>query len=617
MKHMIFFSKLKLARISAKTFWISGFLFVSFAIIGTGVALGRGRIASNPKAPVLGEAKQISGAIPLAIETVGANDVADGKSLGTSWPGEIVSLGDLEIHPVREGTIVEWFVGVGQKIRRGQAVARLSAPPAGPDITKMLAEQAKMVSETKSDAAAMANYAEKNKKQLLTLRTSLDKNITDVGNILNSDATSNRSKVTELAKGAIDQARDMAIIKQKKVRAIIERALTSEFPEIVSSPKDPVLAFRATGYFTTVFDSTIGILDSEARQEFASAAIKLLNELKDPAAIPEEASTAYFQAAIRVVLASISSVNIPESKLSGLRKMISDDKSEFLMAVADVWKAKTEIAMKETDAKMKETEYAMSQVATNKDFAMQKKEIDEKIAMLEKDVELAQGKVRAAEVSYGTIVRSLTEGLNIIAPRDGIVSVIMKKNGDFVGPSTAVASLNSGDSSERFVRFRIPSNLQAPKLGSMLTINRPGFPTDIKTIKLVGIGTALNENGSYVADANFVDKIDWPVRASVRVMPPTDGSPANFIPLSAVWWDENGKANVWIIENNILHVRQVITGRTLADSIEVIEGLKPGETYVSKPMPGLKEGMSAMSASSGLSPSGDHASGDLHGGHDE
>lgn len=608
--------------------WVAKPLLLSVALVGTGVALGKVRITAPHVEPsVLGEALKTSPAIPLAIETVGANTAANGASLGTSWPGEITSLGDLEIQPVREGTIVEWFVGMGQHVRRGQAVARLSAPPASPEITQMLAEQARMVSEAKSEAVAMAHYAEKNKAQLLMLRVSLDKNRADVGTILNNDATSNRSKVVGLAanvvdlqKGVLDQARTVVAIKQKNIRTSIEQALTSEFPEIVSSPKDPVAAFRARGYFATTFDSTMGVLDSAARQDFASAALKLLSELKDPEAVPEVAASAYFQAANRVVLASVSSGDISASTLSGLRKMISDDKSAFLTAVADAREAKTELAMKETDVKMKETdanmketEYAMNRTETDKDFAMQKKEIDEKISMLERDVELANGKVRAAEVSYGTVLHGLTEGLNIVAPRDGVVSVIMKKNGDFVGPGMAVASLNSGNISERFVRFRIPSNLRAPALGDILLINRPGFPTEVKKVKLAGIGTALDQNGSYIADADFVDRMDWPVGASVRVMPPSSDAGTSFIPLSALWWGEDGTAHVWVVEKDILHARTITTGRALNDSIEVMEGLRQGEAYVSKPLPSLKEGMAAAFDGSG---SGHKTGTDLHGGMD-
>ena len=619
-------------------------LLVSIALVGAGVALGKVQVlAPHKEASVLGEAVRASTAIPLAIETVGANTAANGASLGTSWPGEITSLGDLEVQPLREGTIVEWFVGVGQHVRRGQAIARLSAPPAGPDVTQMLAEQAKMVSEARSEAVAMEHYAEKNKKQLLTLRASLDKNRADVGTILNNDPLSNRSKINGLTSNVVGlasdvvglqnttilQARNIVVIEQKKVRTVIEQALTSEFPEIASNPKDPVSAFRARGYFTTVFDSTIGVLDSAARQQFASAAINLLTALKDPAAIPEEAAIAYFQAANRVVLASVPSDDTPESTLSALRKMIADDRSEFLMAVADVQEAKTELAMKETeakmketdvkmketDAKMKETEYAMNQTETDKDFAMQKKEIDEKISMLERDVELAKGKARAAEVSYGTVVRGLTEGLNIVALRDGVVSVIMKKNGDFVGPGMAVASLNSGNASERFVRFRIPSNLRAPALGDILTINRPGFPTEVKKVKVTGIGTALDQNGSYVADADFVDRTDWPVGASVRVMPPSSDAGTSFIPLSALWWGEDGTAHVWVVEKDVLHARTIMTGRALSDSIEVTDGLQQGDRYVSKPLPNLQDGTAAVGTPS--SSSSDHQVQPASHGHDE
>ena len=603
----------KLRTIRASTYWISGFVLVSSLIIGSGIASGKVRLSSAAEASVLGEAKRSADAMPLAVETVGANGVKDGATLGTSWPGEIVSLGDVEIQPVREGTIVEWFVNVGQKVRRGQAIARLSAPPAMPEITQMVAEQAKMVAEAHAEATAMENYATKNKKQLPTLRASLDKNITDVGNILNNDASSNRSKVIGFAKGATEQAREVAVVKQKNIRTVIEQSLSSEFPEIASYPKDPISSFRATGYFTTVFNPTIGVLDTAARSNYISATLKLLGELKDPSAIPEDAASAYFQAANRIILASVSSEEMPESDLSDLRKMITDDKTEFLMALADAREAKTEIAMKETDAKMKEPEYDMSRTETDIDFAMQKKEIDEKIAMLEKDVELAKGMARAAEVSYGTVLRGLTEGLNIVAPRDGVVSVIMKYNGDFVEPGMAVASLNSGDASERFVRFHIPSNLQTPEPGMTLTINRPGFPTETKKIKLIGIGTALDENGSYIADADFMEPTDWPVRASVRVMPPTEESSSIFIPLSAVWWDEGNTANVWVITDETLHARKIITGRAQADAIEVIEGLLNGEQYVSKPQPDIKEGMSAANVPSNSSSSGGLKKADLHG----
>jgi hypothetical protein len=45
------------------------------------------------------------------------------KDLGSSsysWPGEILSTSDVEVHPVREGQIAEWRVKLGQTVKKGQ-----------------------------------------------------------------------------------------------------------------------------------------------------------------------------------------------------------------------------------------------------------------------------------------------------------------------------------------------------------------------------------------------------------------------------------------------------------------------------------------------------------------
>ena len=75
---------------------------------------------------------------PLLTTMIAGSDDSDhGNAL--SWPGEVVSLGEIEIQPQREGTIVEWLVHIGERVSAGQAVARLSAPPAMPELTAMLA----------------------------------------------------------------------------------------------------------------------------------------------------------------------------------------------------------------------------------------------------------------------------------------------------------------------------------------------------------------------------------------------------------------------------------------------------------------------------------------------
>ena len=65
------------------------------------------------------------------------------------------------------------------------------------------------------------------------------------------------------------------------------------------------------------------------------------------------------------------------------------------------------------------------------------------------------------------------------------------------------------------------------------------------------------------------------------------------VALSAVWWDDNAQANVWLVtEENRIRPQQIKIGRTLGDRLEVLEGLPNKSRYVAKIIPGLKIGQS-------------------------
>ena len=74
----------------------------------------KGALSTEEKGEVLG-AEQNSNAEAVSIRNSGDNHAAEIDGLGISWPGEIVSLGNIEIQPQREGTITEWKVNIGQK----------------------------------------------------------------------------------------------------------------------------------------------------------------------------------------------------------------------------------------------------------------------------------------------------------------------------------------------------------------------------------------------------------------------------------------------------------------------------------------------------------------------
>ena len=250
----------------------------------------------------------------------------------------------------------------------------------------------------------------------------------------------------------------------------IEQGIVKTFPLLTGSYNDPLSLYKTNRYFLSI--SFLNWLDQfSIEDKYVNALFKLLNDLKDPNALPQESGQAYFNAALSVVSASFAGDGITEQYITDLREAVTVSQSEAIEAIKEYEEAKLEIANKDSELVMAETGYAE-----------QIKEIDEKIAMLEKEQQMAMAEVKASEAAYSTVSGSINGGLNITSPQNGVVSAIHKKNGEFVSPGMPLATINAGDSKERFVRFYIPSNLETPEPGTELTIMRPGFANDAKKV---------------------------------------------------------------------------------------------------------------------------------------
>lgn len=593
---------------------------IVIGLITSGVAFWQGWVGGQEKP--LEAAAEVKSATDIAvpIETIGEVFAEQSDQVGSSWPGEIISSGDIEVQPAREGTLVEWKVKIGQKVKQGQVLARLSAPPATPELTQTLAEQAQNLARSRAQAAATASFTQKNIEQLSVLRDALQKNLASTGSTLNGSGSVEKATALSAARAALEQAQGEVKVKEQNARKIIEQILNRQVLKFTNTYDPQYFRYGSVR-------RGLGELDSNSRNRYEELVYKLVAELKNSDNLPIETAQIYLQTAIKMINGSIIVDGFEQADLDGLRDMVNDDQTEFLTVLKEFQEAKSEVTAKDAEFKSKEveyqtkdTDYKLSQLGQEKDYAEKKKEIDQKIAELEKDLELAKAEVKGAEAAYGTIAAALNGGLNISAPRSGVVSTILKKNGDFVTPGTPVASINSGNNKDLIVRFRIPGNLIPPQAGETLTVIRPGFPKDGKQIKLVGIGLSLDGNGSFLADADFIESVDWPVHASVRVLPAASQSQQSLISLSAVWWDDAGKSNVWLVtEEGNIRPQEVKTGRTLGDKIEVVEGLNQGTRVISKATPDLKTGMKLNQISTGPGQNAnEEPEGDGHGhSHDE
>ncbi len=546
-------------------------------------------IGANTNA--LSQVASVVSAISIPTEIIGDVDDVGADQVGSSWPGEIISAGDVEVQPQREGTIVEWKVKIGQKVKQGQVIARLSAPPATPELTRTLAEQAQSLTRAKANAEAQATFVEKNKQQLNALRTQIVKSGQQVSDSLSESSDSDRSKSIATLEASLQASRRDTEIKTQTVKDYSTQAIRKVFPVFTNYSADPITYYKQypqSFYFNVRYG--LGNNSGNTQIDFMRDLVEAVKAIINNGDEVGEKTMKFLQSADALVANSYFVDGSTEGLIT-LRNTVSGERAELSDKITELSEAKTEVKKVESELATKRTEFSLTAAITDRETAEKLKDVDEKLIDLDRQLQLARAEAEGASVAYYTIANALTGGLAITAPRSGIVSIIMKINGDFVSPGIAVASINSGNDKDRIVRFRIPGNTTPPKAGETLMVIRPGFPKDGKKIKIAGVGVSLDGNGSYLADADFIGSTDWPVHASVRVLPSAVQGGQSLISLSAVWWNDDGHSTVWLVtEENRIRPQTVKTGRTLGDKIEILEGLTQGSRIVSKAMSDLKAG---------------------------
>ena len=352
-----------------------------FAIvtIGAGVGWKQGWIGQNEKNNNTASEVKSASDVTIATEVVG--EIVDGETdqLGTSWPGEIISAGDIEVQPGREGTIVELKVAIGQKVKQGQVLARLSAPQATPELTRSLADQAQSLARAKAQATATATFNQKNIEQLSTLRDALQKNLASTGTTLNGVGSSEKSNALSATRSSLEQARTVVNVKEQNANKIIEQILNRQILKF-SNVYD--IKFFQNGNLKR----GLGQLDGNIHNNYINYVNKLRDELKNSNTLPVDTAQNYTQAAVKLLSASIAVDPTTQSELDALRDMANDDQTDFLTALKDYQEAKSEFASKnaeyrakEVEYQTKETDYKLSQYGQEKEYAEKTKEINQRI----------------------------------------------------------------------------------------------------------------------------------------------------------------------------------------------------------------------------------------------
>ncbi len=552
-----FIDHIKLGQMRALVI-LFGLIFVGIATIASAFYL----VSKNDPTKISdGESvNQNPGETDSIVAIVGSEDssiIGNTKS-NNSWSGEIISLNNLQVQPDREGTISQWYVRIGESVFAGQVIGRLSRPPQTPEMVSMLSEKSQMASESRTTFEALRTYTEKRIIQLKQLRSDTEK--------------SNRQKIDLLGTdfGVSDGLLSSIASKKKMAQVVLRGSITTSFPMIYGRinvpPASPIINLQIKPMF--------GAQDPSLQNIFTSIVFGALADLKDPTITSEQSGITYFDSAIKLANASITDgESLADADLASLKKMLISDQLEFVTILGEIKSMELE------------------GVDTQRESIDTLAEIDSMIIELEKELAMSEGDVVAKEKAYTTVRGSISGGYSIVAPNSGVVSSIMKKPGEFVGPGMPVATVTSDGDDQVIVRMRMPNNIQKPEVGEILSVIRPGFGTDVKKVRLVGIGSSLDD-GSYMADAVFLEKAKWSIGASVRVLAPANSGVVT-IKYSSIFWKDEGVPTVWqISEAGRIFAKKLTIGRTLGSLVEVYTGLKNDDRYITDPMLDIKEGMS-------------------------
>ncbi len=548
-----FISAIKLPK--ARTFAICG--GIAIIVISSGLYYFFSKEDKVQAESVLGASETINPEDDI-VSVVGVDSaLAEKNIISNSWPAEIISNDISQIQPQREGVINDWRVHIGEKVREGQILGKISAPPATPELIQMLSERAEALAMAKGQITATDNYAQTEQKRLDSLKVALNKN------------SSTPDSVPIAAE--LERLRNNVEVKRNGLRAFIERALSSHV-SIVASIKD----WTFVSYNMAVNES-YGVLNQRLQYPYKVSLVTLVNKMKTGGDVPVDEAQTYFGLAVSLANNSIEDP-------MGFKAMADADQKEFFDMLTEYKMAQSEVTDKEAEYKIMLNEQASM---LEKDKSM----LEEKISMLEKDKSMTRSNAAAVEASYATVYSEIKGGTYIKAPQAGTVSAIYKKVGDLVGPEMAIATITGGKNSSLIARIRIPNNILLPKTGDILEAVRPGFPKDIREVKIIGIGSSLDDTGSYMADAQFTSNINWPVEASIRVIP-LAASNIPVIKFSSIVWADRGDPFVWAISSGgRIYAKYLKIGRILGASVEIYEGLTDGEKYITSPTSDIKEDM--------------------------
>jgi RND family efflux transporter MFP subunit len=200
-----------------------------------------------------------------------------------------------------------------------------------------------------------------------------------------------------------------------------------------------------------------------------------------------------------------------------------------------------------------------------------------------------QWSAAAAEAQQATASKALGD-TNIRAPFDGVIGERYINIGQYVQPSTRVASVYAPDP------LRLELTVPEENVGSIqqdlpVGFTVAAFPNQVFTGKVRYISPNVRESSRDLVVEAVVPNADFKLKpgmfAVARIQ--LDMRPHPVVPADSLVQDDTG-ARVFVVVGTQVQERLVQLGERVGDVVAILEGAQPGEAVVVKPGPDVRDG---------------------------
>jgi membrane fusion protein (multidrug efflux system) len=236
--------------------------------------------------------------------------------------------------------------------------------------------------------------------------------------------------------------------------------------------------------------------------------------------------------------------------------------------------------------------------AAKADLVREKSEMDRVKKLVENgaipgdQLEIAQARYENVKAQVARIEESRTDYL-IGSPWNGVVSKVMVVEGDFVPPRTPLVEIF--DPASLVVRFAIPeSESQNVHLGNghTISVTLDAYPGKTFPGRIIRIYPKLDPSTrTRLIEASLGKDVSLTPGLFARIkMKVETHENAVLVPAEAVLVNAKGERVAFVVQEGKAFARKVMTGIEAEGRIEILNGVKPGESVVVAGNEKLKDG---------------------------